>query len=410
MESGAVHRATSPNGFPRRADIRRGIASTTCLIAVFAACSAEPRSGVTVADSAGVRITLTRDADLTFATIDSPPVLSIGASDVSGPAQFSRIDGVYLDRRGVVWVADGASAELRLFHSDGTHWKKRGGHGEGPGEFRRLRLLGAFQGDSVACWDRALARLTVFDGEGEFARTVPMPPGAEAAPQAHAVFTDGTLLAQFPRVYDAAQLEPGKLLGDTARVERLDLAHMHHQPLASAPGPIWLWTGHSQIPLPFTINPSSAIYGEALDVVFGPDFRVRLYRDGRLTEIYGVERSAREVTRQDIAAYEALMEDAIPEPQRAEYLSVADHPARPHFLPAYSHVVAAENGTVWVRIYSPDMFGPGTWDLFDQQRRWLGQVRTPAGFTVNQVNGDRLVGVWRDTLGVEYVRIYRMRQ
>ena len=388
--------------------MRRRIA-LICVIATLAACGGGSENGFTVADSAGVRIALTAAAERTFASVDSEPVMSLGGPDVSGPTQFSRIAGVHLDPRGNVWVADGGSAQLRLFHPDGTHWKTRGGRGAGPGEFRRLQLLGAFRGDSVACWDWGLARLTVFDAEGELARTTRMPPGVDAAPRAYDVFPDGSLLVQFPRILAGESLQPGQLLRDTAHLERLELATLNRQPLASAQGAVWVWTGHSQVPLPFTINPSFALDGDVLQLVAGTEFRIRSYQGGRLTESDGVARSPRSVTQEDIATYAALMEDALPQPQRQDYLSVLDHAARPRRLPAYYQVLVAVDGMVWARIYSPNLFGAGTWDVFDGARRWLGQVRTPAGLMVDEVKGDSLLGVWRDTLGVEYVRIYRMR-
>jgi hypothetical protein len=378
------------------------------LAQALAACRGGPAPDVTVSDSAGIRITLSTGTDRTFALVEPEPVLSLGGADAAGATQFFRIAGVYVDRRGNVWVADGASAELRLFRADGTHWKTRGGQGAGPGEFRRLRLLGAFGGDSVACWDDGLARLTVFDGQGELARTTSLPPGRDPAPRAYAVFPDGTLLAQFPRMLDGASLEPGHLLRDTTRLERVDLPRRGREAVAEAPGPTWLWTGHSQIPLPFTVNPAFDLDGESLHLAAGHAFRVRVLRDGRLVESYGVMRNPREVTAGDVASYVSLMEGSLPEPQRREYLSVLDHPSRPRHLPAYSHVVATGDGSVWARVYAPDLFAAATWDVFDGERRWRGQVRTPAGFMLDQVRGDIVVGVWRDSLGVEHVRLYRI--
>jgi hypothetical protein len=384
-------------------------AAPICVIVALAACGGGSKTGFTVADSAGVRIVLTADADRTFASVDPEPVMSLGGPDVSGPTQFSHIAGVHLDPRGNLWVADGGSAELRLFRPDGTHWKTRGGQGAGPGEFRQLRFLGALRGDSVACWDWRLARLTVFDAEGELARTTRMPPGADAVPRAYDVFPDGSLLVQFPRMIAGQSLQPGQLLRDTAHLERLEPAMLNRQPLASAQGAVWVWTGHGQVPLPFTINSSFALDGEALHLVAGTEFRVRVLQRGRLTEIYGVARSPREATERDLATYAAWMEDALPQPQRRDYLSVLDHAARPRLLPAYYQVLVANDGAVWARIYSPDLLGAATWDVFDRERRWLGQVRTPTGLMVDEVKGDSLVGVWRDTSGVEYVHIYRMR-
>lgn len=384
------------------------LAPIVYLLAVSSACRGTPATSAQVSDSAGVRITLTQDADRTFADIDPQPLMDLGGPDASGPTQFSRIVGLYLDRGGNVWVGDGASAELRLFQPDGTHWKTMGGSGEGPGEFRRLRLLGPFRGDSVACWDDGLARLTVFDAEGNLARMVPMP-AMEAAPRAHKVFWDGTLLVQFPRVFTSQSLEPGQLLGDTARLERLDLTRSTRRELASARGPTWLWTGRSQVPLPFTVNASFDLYGGAVYLTTGPEFRIRVFQQGHLAEIYGVVRDRREVTEDDLATYSRVMSEALPQPERREYLAALDHPGRPRYLPAYSQLVVADDGTLWARVYSPDVFGTASWDVFDAQGQWQGKVRTPLGVTVYQITENKLLTVWRDSLGVEYVRIYKIQ-
>jgi hypothetical protein len=86
-----------------------------------------------------------------------------------------------------------------------------------------------------------------------------------------------------------------------------------------------------------------------------------------------------------------------------------DHPEVPKELPAYSRVLAASDGRVWAQIYAPDPLAPGQWDVFDGQGEWLGQVTAPAGFVAQDISADRIVGVWRDRLGVEHVQLYRLR-
>ena len=78
-------------------------------------------------------------------------------------------------------------------------------------------------------------------------------------------------------------------------------------------------------------------------------------------------------------------------------------------LPAYDQIVVADDGKVWARVYWPELLAPATWDVFAPSREWLGPVRTPEGFTGSAVAGGKLVGVWRDELLVEYVRVYRLR-
>ncbi|HEX7051710.1 MAG TPA: hypothetical protein VF188_16010 [Longimicrobiales bacterium] len=379
-------------------------------LAALIACQGD-RSGraVTVTDSAGVRVTISRDGPRTFAEVLPDPVLSLGGADISGPAQFSNIRGVRVDSRGNLWVADGGSGEVRIFRPDGTHWKTIGGPGEGPGEFRRIRLLGAFRGDTVAFWDDSNPRLTLLGPDGGFVRTVTRSWGDEVPPLAVDVFRDGTILARAVRVFFAASLPRGQAVTDTTMLFRLDVAGGPLQPQARARGRSWAWTGRTQVPVPFTIDPGFDLDGDAVHLAAGPEFRIRVFEDGRLTEVYGVSREARKVTRADEAAYRALFERALADSVlRREYLSMLGHPSQPGFLPAYSRILVAEDGKVWAQVYAPDLLAPAVWDVFAADREWLGQVRTPAGFSVEAIAGDELVGVWRDELLVEYVRVYRL--
>jgi len=135
------------------------------------ACEGRPVPIATVTDSAGVRMTITADVPMVFAELATIQSVSIGGADASGPTQFFRIQGVYVDLDERLWVADGQSGELRIFEADGTHWKTTGGRGEGPGEFVQIRFLGATAADSVLLGDSGADRITVFDPEGEFVRT-----------------------------------------------------------------------------------------------------------------------------------------------------------------------------------------------------------------------------------------------
>jgi hypothetical protein len=339
-----------------------------------------------------------------YAVVDSVPMMSLGGADAEGATQFSRIQGVYLDPMDRVWVADGQSAELRIFLSDGTHWKTRGGEGGGPGEFRRIRLLGAFHGDSVAVADDAQGRLTVFDPEGELARMVRFVEGDVPVPRTHDVFPDGSVLGQVPRLLVASSLEENQILVDTARLVRVHFGNGEVTNLAEAPGPLWLWTGRSQVPLPFTANPGLDLQGESLHVAAGPQFRVRVFEGGALSEIYGVSREPQPVGDSDLAGYRTMTEEYLPEQARADYLAALDHPARPTVLPGYARIVVSTDGTTWAQRFAPD----SVWDVYGPSREWLGRVQMAPGFIPGYIGGSRLVGVWRDELYVEHVRMYRL--
>lgn len=367
-------------------------------------CAGEPVATVTTTDSAGVRVTVNRDLEATFAFVEAEPTISIGGPDATGPEQFSQIQGVLLDARGRLWVADGRSGELRIFASDGSHWKTRGGTGEGPGEFQRIRLLGTFGGDSVALGDRASDRMTVYDAAGELARTVRFASELERVPLAHRVFEDGSILGQVPRLFAAGSIEPGQIIGDTARLVRVR-AGGSMSDMAEAEGPLWLWTGRSQVPIPFTANPGLVVVDSTLHLVAGPDFRVRVFDSGRLVESYGVDRPPRPVAEEDLLGYRAMTEQYVGEQQRPDFLAALDHEARPGVLPAYRRVLTDVEGNVWAQWYSPDT----TWDVYAPSRRLLGQVEVPDGFWPEDIRDGALAGVWRDELTVEHVRVYPYR-
>ena len=369
-------------------------------------CGTDVRPAVTVSDSAGVRITLSADAPRVFADVDPSPALSIGGAEDAGPSRFYRIQNLRVDGRGRVWVADGGSGELRIFLPDGTPWKTRGGVGEGPGEFTSIRLLGAFAGDSVLVADDANGRVTVFDPEGEIARSVSESGADGPWPRLFAAFPDGSALGQVPRILGADALRPDQLLVDSVKLVRVDLPGGARAPVGEAEGPLWIWTGTDQVPMPFTVNAGFDVIDGSVHLVAGPAFRVRVFERGRIVAVYGVDRAPRSVGDEDVAAYRAFIEDYVPEPRRAGFLSALRNDALPSALPAYRSVTPASDGHVWVERYEADPAAPPAWDVYDHEGRFAGGVRGPPGLVLSTVTADALVGVWRDGMGVERVRSY----
>ena len=81
------------------------IAALMACIGTLAACEDDPGPAVTVADSAGVRITLSPDSPKTFAEVDPQPVVSIGGADDTEAARAARSQNLAINVHGGAQIA-----------------------------------------------------------------------------------------------------------------------------------------------------------------------------------------------------------------------------------------------------------------------------------------------------------------
>ena len=180
-------------------------------------------------------------------------------------------------------------------------------------------------------------------------------------------------------------------------------------PLATLPGALWIWTGRSQIPMPFTAPAALTVRGESLLVASGPSGRIQEVVNAAVVRSFGVDRSPRPVEGSDLETMREQVQASVPEALRQDYLSALDHADRPQVLPAYRTLLPGPGESVWAQVFEADPWDARTWDVFDADGVWLGTVRMPEQFRPLQLESDRVVGVWYDDLGVEHVRAYRWR-
>lgn len=79
------------------------------------------------------------------------------------------------------------------------------------------------------------------------------------------------------------------------------------------------------------------------------------------------------------------------------------------YFPFYSEIFVDDEFNLWVREHVPGYKfreSRGFWRVFDFSGRHIANVRSPPGLFVSDVEDDRLVGVVRDSYGVEHVRVY----
>ena len=380
-----------------------------------------------VRDSAGIRIVENQSprwARGAERRLSQRPTLVIGTQD-GEPYQFSRIRGVVRLSDGTLVVADATSSELRFFDATGRHVRSVGRRGQGPGEFRELQLLQRLRGDTIVAGAHSGVP-SFFSAAGTFVRQARQPgSGGELPPGPRmqiGVFDDGSRLVGIISMEAQTTNAPGRwvdslrgfIVEPDGNVRRRfgNIGHMTFAHGETRPSPPWL-------------SPilASATDGRSLFLGLGNEYAIRVYSaDGRLTRIIRRRWTPVKVTDADIDAFvtewsKRWIKETGAEGERRKR-DLRDDPYS-DIVPAFSQFIADGTGGVWVREAKlADAPGagqlntmplvPSTWSVFDAQGRWSGDVTMPALFMPMDIGADYVLGVARDSDGVETVVMYRL--
>ena len=153
----------------------RPIGLILCMLAPTGCESPSGPQGLTVTDSAGVRIIeLGPDPDgvAERRVLADEPDWVIRSREDDPSFVVSKVVDVELLSQGRIAVADDVGNEILVFDSAGRHVATWGAAGDGPGEFRWLGWLASKPPDSLGVGDFRLFRVTVLDASGRFVRNV----------------------------------------------------------------------------------------------------------------------------------------------------------------------------------------------------------------------------------------------
>lgn len=413
---------TGGSGATHRAIPGAALALLTLAAASLAGCGSDSPGGdaTTVRDSAGVRIVENGAAAARDTwSLGREPVTEIGR--VQGPEEyrFDRIRDVERTSDGRIVVANFGDASLKLYGADGGHLRTAGGKGGGPGEFRYLSDLDLLAGDSIVAWDLRLERLSIFSPTGEFVRSRPLRPPQEAGVLTFVGLTGGGT----PVLYGAtsAPAEGGSFRRDLL-VHRYDDGRAPGPRIARVPGDEqfrWDYEMRGKqafliLPYPFGTSTSLAVGEERVCVTTGGAYEVRCHGlAGELRTVVRQRHDRPTVAEEDV---DRFVEDVVsgierkPFRERAEeaYRGLEGMPAR---RPSVDRLRIDERGNLWVREYRPRYEeGDRTWAVFGPDGRREATVGVPSGFEPRAIGDTLVVGRWEDELGVEYVRLYRLRK
>lgn len=396
----------------------------SCVVPLLAvmtiACTdSRPRGTATVTDSAGIQIVTSTGPMWTKGQawrVDTTPLLDVGGNESDPHYDFLEVSGVVRFGDGRLVVLNSGTSEVRYYDSTG-HWLASSGRkGKGPGEFEGAGALFGLPGDTLLVYDYQLRRMSRLAPDGAFLPSISLAGvagGAIVFPFAR--LADGSWAATVDHFFSTAESGNG--------VSRPAMAVVHLPPdlgltadtVVTVPGSeAWVESGGSDgrrfvsvrgLPLgldsPHAAGDSLIYVGDAAQYVIGA------YRpDGTLIRSirYGISRQP--VTAAMLDRVKASELSSMPDRYRAESEAQWEKMPRPKELPAFDAVAVDADGNLWVmepRVLPAD---PGSADLFDPAGKLLGKVAIPAGFSPSEIGSDYLLGVWKDDVGVEHVRMY----
>ncbi|HKK92637.1 MAG TPA: hypothetical protein VJ925_04350 [Longimicrobiales bacterium] len=424
--------------------VPRLLIASAATVVLLAACdgggstsSAESTSGVTVRDSAGIRIVENHDSAWTEATrwrLAAEPDLVIGSIDGSVPGtDFGRVDDA-LVVDGHVVVADGQTRLLRVFDEDGVWLRDLGGQGDGPFEFRFLQAVFA-AGDSVAVWDANRRRAVLLPVDGGTPRAALFPTNNEPGEGefVELLLPDGRAVVGPTPAYGAALPE-----GPRTRADRLYRVVRE----GGAPGdtigalPYYLAYnfGTERTTGPVLFAPTGSFEPAGADAVWfgwaidGYELR-RIPLDGRDGPEMRVRRAweasplpddihARVANHFDSSYAAAGLPTRVVAEQRemVDALQIVDP------LPAYWDFEVASDGHLWVNdfrrpdevtvdaVLGRERVGSTRWSVFTPTGRWLGTVDVPVEFAPTAFGSDWVLGVRTDEFDVQWIERYPILQ
>ena len=350
--------------------------------------------------------------------IAAEPSLEIGVVDGAPEYQLDQVMTAWKRTDGKIVIVDRTSQTIRVFDGSGRHLRTSGGKGGGPGEFQALSWLHLLPGDSLMAYDAAVRRLSIFDPEGNLTSTRTLEFTGLSGPRAAGAFGDGTLLV-------ISRPESGPGLPKTG-VRRDSTFYLRASPDGAPLNPIvhqlgqenYIKTGDGYAVFNSLIFGRSSQYALTSERLYAGEtdrYEIGVYDpSGRLQRIIRLQRPVRPVAEEDVQTVRSRQRatKGAPSLVRETRKSMVEEMPVPPTMPAFASLETDAARNLWVKEYpgAADPDAPSRWDVFDPDGRMLGALSMPGRFRVTQIGSDYVLGVWKDDLDVEHVRLYPLEK
>jgi hypothetical protein len=326
-------------------------------------------------------------------TIESRPAIVAHAPDSIGG--FSgEIGAIRRLSDGSIVVADLGARHLVRFDSIGALLGILGRGGQGPGEFERLELLQVLRADTLLVWDQVARRLTWIDPRTGGTRTAVVSPESDA--QRFAVrgqLSGGELLIEESRPPVAG----GPRARERVRYLLADVDGRNGRTLVETEGMI---LGGFYFFAPTAVGVTD---GERVYVGESSKWSVQVFdREGDATAEW-----ARPWIPASIAADAKVRMRELYRRRGARPELTADERFLPT-VPAFGRLIAANDGSLWVRSYALPYEAPDSVTVFGPSGDFLGSLPLPSGLIPTDVGHNYILGLVRDGDDVAEIHLHRV--
>ncbi len=354
--------------------------------------------------------------DGTPVAIDEHPALSVGVMEGDAAQEFFEVVTPFgIEGQGLVVPEAGANV-VRVFDRSGELIRTLGGPGQGPGEFTGLRAAWP-HADTIEAYDMDLRRITRFlpDGSNQVIPLLDAPGSAEAVIPGR--LEDGWAMMGIESAGMGRRDQmvvhwfgaDGAYRGEIARTQ--GMARFSSPGGPSGPDPL-------SPRAVFAVTKEAVYVGETLE----PSIRIFDPAGILLEEIRwepGGLVSPADALEQVLDSVLARS-DPVEATAPREYLH--SFPLRER-ISSFWDFILDDRGFVWVRRYDAAVHsmaldgsplgGPGPggeWSILTAEGEEVGRVQVPAGLEPMWISKEWVVGIHRDPLGVESVRMHALRR
>lgn len=371
-----------------------------------------------VRDSAGVSIATigVRPDDVPEWELGARPELVISGAGSAASPYFAHVVGAAWLHDGRVLVLDDQAHQVQVFDSAGLYLRSLGREGDGPGEFQSLSAVSVTRDDSIFVYDRALDRLSVFDPDEGFVRSVSFNVGDDARPPLDVWAVGSDRLVAYgvrPRLDELSGPYPRRADWDALLTLYDGQGGRVSGPL-EFPGPYSADVEGGDVALPFANYPVVAARDGRIVFGSGQAYHLTVFdSELRTTAEIHWPGGSEPVTSEEVPA----VRDAIRSQYRPLSIEIATMLEKamlspdllPERRPALGGVIIDPAGRIWVSRFEPSLLGPNDeWHVLAGDGRPIGRLRLRPGSELVAIQGDRVMLVTRDALDVQHVAIYRI--